>query len=171
MIKCDWHQKKSGFSDRVEWQLIWKGKNHFLKYLVLFSKVISKLCSVANIDDSQSLVQMILSSKLKFQNVQEKSLWTAFNSYNWQHWKFSAGCWKSEVQSVPFKNLTLLLNGYSSAIFSQCCQSQMWLHTVWKFQDFSVIQILHETNFEGSRSCKYANIPKSFIFPHCETLL
>ena len=95
MIKCDWHQKKSGFSDRVEWQLIWSGKNHFLKSQVLFSKDISKLCSVANIDDSRSLVQMILSPKLKFQNVQEKSLWAAFNYYNWQHWKFSAGCWKS----------------------------------------------------------------------------
>ena len=27
----------------------------------------------------------------------------------------------------------------------------------WKFQDFSVIHILRETNFEASRSCKYAN--------------
>ena len=27
-------------------------------------------------------------------------------------------------------------------------------HTVWKFQDFSVIQILREINFGGSRSCE-----------------
>ena len=31
--------------------------------------------------------------------------------------------------------------------------------TVWKLQDFSVIQILCETNFEGSKSCKSANLP------------
>ena len=29
--------------------------------------------------------------------------------------------------------------------------------TVWKFQDISVIQILRETNFEESRSCKSGN--------------
>ena len=28
--------------------------------------------------------------------------------------------------------------------------------TVWKYQDFSIIQILHEINFGESRSCKKA---------------
>ena len=68
-------------------------------------------------------------------------------------------CWMLKIVSTECSIQKLnTSNGYSSAIFSQCCQSQMWLHTVWKFQDFSVIQILHETNFEGSRSCKYANL-------------
>ena len=33
----------------------------------------------------------------------------------------------------------------------QCCQL-----TVWKYQDFSVIQILREINFGESRSSKFA---------------
>ena len=33
------------------------------------------------------------------------------------------------------------------------------LHTVWKFQDFSVNQILREINFEESRSSKTAVLP------------
>ena len=38
------------------------------------------------------------------------------------------------------------------------------LNTVWKCQDFSVIQILREINFEDSRS------PKSAILTHLKAL-
>ena len=42
-------------------------------------------------------------------------------------------------------------------LFAVITGKMLFYATVWKFQNFSVIQILRETNFEGSRSCKSAN--------------
>ena len=41
---------------------------------------------------------------------------------------------------------------------------QSWQHTVWKFHDFSITQILREINFGDSRSAKSA------ILTHLEAL-
>ena len=44
-------------------------------------------------------------------------------------------------------------------LFAVITGKMLFYATVWKFQNFSVIQILRETNFEGSRSCESANFP------------
>ena len=65
---------------------------------------------------------------------------------------------KSEWQKISLISTLWAANSVSR----EHCQEMSRLSntiqlTVWKFQDFYVIKILCETNFEGSRSCKSAN--------------
>ena len=60
--------------------------------------------------------------------------------------------WWAQWNAIPWPDgLAFKINSYCSGLVNICIPC-----TVWKFQDFSITQILREINFEDSRSAKTA---------------